>query len=137
MAVAETALFAISVFVVVAGLLGMLTVILASLSERRREMAILRSVGAKPLHIFGLLMMEAGVLASLGAVLGVVATYALLFLARPILDTEFGLHVTINMLRPHELSILGLIVLAGFLIGMVPAFRAYRFSLADGMTVRI
>jgi putative ABC transport system permease protein len=137
MGVAETALFTISVFVVLAGLLGMLTVILASLNERRREMAILRSVGAKPAHVFGLLMVEAGVLAFLGVMLGVVATYVILFLARPILDTEFGLYIAINMLRPHELGILGIIVLAGFLIGMVPAFRAYRYSLADGMTVRI
>ena len=65
------------------------------------------------------------------------ATYVLLFVARPILDTEFGLYIAINMLRPHELSILGIVVLAGFLIGTVPAFRAYRYSLADGMTVRI
>ena len=137
MGVAETALFTISVSVVVAGLLGMLTVILASLNERRREMAILRSVGAKPSHIFGLLMVEAGVLAFLGTLLGVISLYVMLLVARPILDAKFGLYIAINILQPHELSILGIIVAAGFLIGMVPAFRAYRYSLADGMTVRI
>ncbi|MBF0238417.1 MAG: ABC transporter permease, partial [SAR324 cluster bacterium] len=59
---AETALRTISAFVVLIGLFGMLTNILTSLNERRREMAILRSVGARPIHIFVLLVSEAGLL---------------------------------------------------------------------------
>jgi putative ABC transport system permease protein len=49
---AERALFAVSALVVVVGLAGMLVALLTSLSERRREMAVLRSVGARPLHVF-------------------------------------------------------------------------------------
>lgn len=136
MSVAETALLAISVFVVITGLIGMLTVILASLNERRREMAILRSVGAKPSHIFGLLMNEAGIFALLGVLIGVVLLYVLMIIAQPIIATQFGLFISITMLNARDLTVLAIIVAAGFLTGAVPAYRAYRFSLADGMTIR-
>ena len=70
MGTAEKALFVISLFVVLTGLIGMLTAILTSLNERRREMAILRSVGARPWHIASLLVLEAFALALAGVVAG-------------------------------------------------------------------
>ena len=70
MSTAEKALFVVSLFVVLTGLIGMLTAILTSLNERRREMAILRSVGARPWHIATLLVFEALALALAGVVAG-------------------------------------------------------------------
>jgi len=137
MSIAEQALLVISVFVVITGLIGMLTMILSSLNERRREMAILRSVGARPIHIFGLLVSEAGLLAAIGVVVGVVLLYALLFVAQPILESQFGLHISITMLSNYDFSLLAIIIAAGFIVGLVPALRAYKYSLADGMTIRI
>lgn len=137
MSVAEQALLIISVFVVITGLIGMLTMILSSLNERRREMAILRSVGARPAHIFTLMVSEAGLLATLGAILGVVLLYTLLFIAQPFIETEYGLHISITFLNSYDLTLIGIIIGAGFIVGLVPALRAYRNSLADGMTIRI
>ena len=137
MSVAEQALLTISIFVVITGLIGMLTMILSSLNERRREMAILRSVGARPAHIFSLMMSESGLLATLGATLGVMMLYALLFIAQPILENEYGLHITISMLNQYDLTLLGIIAVSGFVVGLIPAIRAYRNSLADGMNIRI
>lgn len=137
MSVAEQALLIISAFVVLTGVIGMLTMILASLNERRREMAILRSVGARPLHIFTLLVSEAGLLASLGAALGVAMLYSLLFIAQPIIESQYGLHISISLLNSYDFSLLGIIIGAGFIAGLIPAVRAYRYSLADGMTIRI
>ena len=73
-AVADTALMVVAAFVVLAGLLGMLTAILTSLNERRREMAILRSVGARPGHVATLLVAEAAMLALAGVALGLEGT---------------------------------------------------------------
>jgi putative ABC transport system permease protein len=56
--VAEMALMIVSVIVVIAGLMYLLSVLLAGLNERRREMAVLRSVGARPAHVFLLLCIE-------------------------------------------------------------------------------
>jgi len=137
MSVAEQALLTISVFVVITGLIGMLTMILSSLNERRREMAILRSVGAGPAHIFSLMISEAGMLAMLGAVLGVAMLYALLLSSQSFLEGEYGLHITVGMLSYYDMSLLGLIVCAGFFTGLVPALLACRNSLTDGMTIRV
>lgn len=134
---ADKALTAISVFVVLSGLLGMLTAILTTLNERRREMAILRSVGAKPYHIFTLLVSEAGILATLGCVVGVIMLYMLLFITQPILEREFGLFIPIHPLSVYDVTVLGVIIGCGLLMGSVPALRAYRHSLADGLTIRV
>lgn len=134
---ADRALLIIAAFVVLAGLLGMLTAILTSLNERRREMAILRSVGAHPRDVFTLLVAEAGILAASGVVLGVAATYGLLLIAQPLLARRFGIFVEITGLAGYDLALLGGIVATGLLIGLIPAWRAYRNSLADGLTMRV
>ena len=136
MGTAEAALSAISIFVVIAGLLCMLTTLLAGLNERRREMAILRSVGARPRHVFGLLVAEAGVLTLLGSLLGLALLYAALLLAQPIVDSRFGLYLTIAPPQARDILLIALVNLAGLLVGAIPAFRAYRSSLADGLVVR-
>lgn len=137
MGTAEAALAAISVAVVAAGLLGMMIMMLAGLNERRREMAILRSVGARPLHLFALLVSEAAVLTLAGAAAGLGLFYAALAAFRPVLDSRFGLFLEISAPTAHDLAILGAVVLAGVLAGAVPALGAYRQSLADGMTVKL
>ncbi len=136
MGTAEAALTAISVFVVVTGVLGMLTMLLAGLNERRREIAILRSVGARPLHVFTLFVAEATVLTAAGTLLGLALLYASLLVAQPIVDARFGLYLSIAPPTARDMAILGLVMVAGFLAGTVPAHQAYRKSLADGMIVR-
>ncbi|OZG75497.1 peptide ABC transporter permease [Hahella sp. CCB-MM4] len=137
MGTAEYALLAVSGFVVVTGLLGMLTVIWSGLNERRREMAILRSVGARPYQIMGLLMVESGLLVSLGAGLGVVLLLLVLLVARPLILSVTGIQIGLDFLTLEDLYILLVIFLAGCLMGLVPAAKAYRLSVADGMTVRV
>lgn len=135
--VAETALAVVSAMVVVTALLGMVTMILTTLNERRREMAILRSVGASPSTVLGLLATEAGVLTLAGVVLGTGLLYAVLAAARPWIDRLYGLNLPLTAPTSWELTTLSAIVVAGFVAGLGPAFLAYRRSLADGMTVRI
>jgi putative ABC transport system permease protein len=134
--VAEAALLIVSAFVVVVGLFGMLTALLTSLNERRREMAILRSVGARPGHIFALIMGEAGFLTMLGVVFGLFLLYALLLVAQPVVETRFGLSIAVGGLSSHEFTLLGVVILSGFLVGSIPSYRAYKLSLADGLAVR-
>jgi putative ABC transport system permease protein len=135
--VAEKALLAVSSFVVVVGMLGMLTALLTSLNERRREMAILRSIGARPLHIFVLIIGEAMGITLLGISLGIAMLYGLLILAKPMILSMFGFYLTIGAITAHEALLIGIIFLAGMISGIVPGWRIYRYSLVDGMTVRI
>ena len=137
LSVAERALLIISSFVVLSGLIGMLSSILSSLNERRREMAILRSVGARPWHIFALLSSEALLFSLSGCILGVILLYLGLLLARPFIESRVGLYIAINPLSAYDLRLLATVLVAGFFMGLMPAFRAYRNSLADGMTVKV
>lgn len=134
--VADTALMIVAAFVVVAGLRGMLTAILTSLNERRREMAILRSVGARPAHVFGLLMFEAGILAAVGSMAGIGLMYVGLIAARPLLEQQYGVFIPAEPLSGTEGLILGAVIVAALLSGSFPAWRAYRNSVSDGLLVR-
>jgi putative ABC transport system permease protein len=134
--VADRALFVVATFVVLAGLIGMLTSILTSLRERRREMAILRSVGARPLHVFALLLLEAGLLALAGVVLGIAVVHSALALATPLLARRFGLFMEAGGPGVDDLLLAAVVVGAAILAGLVPAWLAYRNSLADGLTIR-
>lgn len=135
--IADTALMIVAAFVVLAGLLGMLTAILTSLNERRREMAILRSVGARPRHVFTLLVTEAGLLASLGVAVGVALTYGVLYAAKPILASRYGIFLQPTGLTGYDVALLGSIIAAALLMGAWPAWRAYRNTLSDGLTIRV
>lgn len=137
MSVAEQALLAVSGFVVMAGLLGMLSSLLTSLQERRREMAILRAMGARPHHIFFLLISEASALTAVGIGMGIAGLYLLLAVLQPIANQSFGINIELTLLTTYEWTLLALVQLAGLFIGFIPAFRAYCHSLADGMTIRI
>lgn len=133
---AETALSAVSAMVVATALLGMMTSLLTTLNERRREMAILRSVGARPATILGMLTTEAAALTLAGIVLGVLLLYATLIGLRPAIDRLYGLHLDIAAPTPREWLTLAAVFCAGIVAGLIPAFRAYRLSVADGMTIR-
>jgi len=134
--VAESALAGVSGMVVLTALIGMVAAILSSLSERRREMAILRAVGAGPRTVGCLMVLEAGTLALTGALAGTFLFLAGLLIAGPIVDQAYGLYLPFSLPSARELLILGGFVCAGILSGLIPAIGAYRMSLADGMTVR-
>ncbi len=135
--VAESALAAVSVMVVITALLGMATMIFAGLDERRREMAILRAVGARPWAILALLMTEATLMTSAAVVIGAGTLYAGMWMARPYIDAAFGLYLRIGAPSGREWIILAVIASAGAVVSLAPALRAYRISLTDGMRVRI
>ncbi|WP_026958199.1 ABC transporter permease [Aliagarivorans taiwanensis] len=134
---AEQALLAVSVCVVLTGLLSMLAALLASLKERRREMAILRSVGARPYQIFLLLVLESLLLSVAGVILGALLKYALLAALQPFMLNQMGLYLTLGGLSNSQWQMLLAVVMVGTFSGMIPAWRAYRYSLNDGMSIRV
>jgi putative ABC transport system permease protein len=135
--IAETALIAVSAMVVVTALIGMMATIFSSLNERRREMAIFRAMGARPRVVLGLLVLEAALMAAIGAILGLALLYVGLFIGQPLIDSAFGLWLPIEAPTMREVWVLLGVVAAGAIVSMVPALRAYRMSLADGMMVKI
>ncbi|MDN3380135.1 MULTISPECIES: ABC transporter permease [unclassified Pseudoalteromonas] len=137
LSIVEKILLLFSSIVVLVSLLGMLTTLLASLNQRRRELAILRSVGARPWHLFSLISIESLLITLFGCLLGCGLFYGLMSVAAGFLQSHGGISVTISMLSHYELMLIGAIMAAGFIVGLIPATRAYFYSLTDGMSIKI
>ena len=135
--VAERALLAVSLFVVAVGLVSILTSILTSLNARRREMSILRAIGARPGHIFTLLVAEAALLGFIGALLGAVIINGALALLGPYLAARYGVSMIGTGPGLLDLVTIGSVTFAALVIGMLPAWLAFRRSLADGLSVKL
>ncbi|ENO90722.1 ABC transporter permease [Thauera linaloolentis] len=135
--VAERALLAVSALVVAVGLAGLVAVVVASLGERRRELAILRALGASPLQIFALLALESVLLSLAGIAGGLGLLYGAIALAAPWLSASYGLDLAAGWPSAGEWRLLGAVLGASLAASLVPAWRAYRYSLADGLTIRI
>jgi putative ABC transport system permease protein len=119
------------------GLIGILTSILTSLNERRREMAILRAMGARGRHILTLLISEAALLAFIGSTLGLVVLYGLLWIFRPFLEARFNISTLTLWPGVFDLYVVVGITLISAGLGLIPALIALKRSLADGLTIRI
>jgi len=132
----EQALLAISALVAVVSLASLVAVVLAGLNERRRELAVLRAVGAGPRHVLLLLAAEGALVTLAGALLGALAAGLAVWLAGPVLQQRFGITLLPGLPTPAQWGLFGAVLLAGMLASLVPGWRAYRLSLADGLSPR-
>ena len=137
LALAEQSFIVVSYLVLVIALLGMTVALLTTLSERRREMAILRAIGASARTIFVLLISEALLLSICGIIGGLAILYAGLLAFSPLLAKEFALTVGLLAINGREPLFLLAIIGCALLAGLIPAYRAYKNSLADGLTIRV
>lgn len=134
--VGERSLLAVSALVAVVSLAGLVAVVLAGLAERRRELAVLRAVGAGPRHVLALLAAEAALVTLAGAAAGVLAAGAAVVLAGPWAQQHLGVALSHGAPTLTQWAWLGAVLVAGMLAGLVPGWRAYRMSLADGLSPR-
>jgi putative ABC transport system permease protein len=135
--VVEKSLLAISALVIAVGLCGLVAVVLAGLGERRRELAILRSVGAGPHVVFILLAIEGLLVVVAGSLLGVLGLIVLGLFAGPMLESHLGVPLLTGRLSTEAWQLLLLVMATGFVVSLIPGYRAYRLSLADGLTPRL
>ncbi len=135
MGTAETALTFISGAVVLIGLISLLSSQLAVMNQRRREMALFRSLGATPGQLFLLLFTESFMLTAAGCLSGMVLLYSVQVILSLTMNTS-GLFLEPTLPSGTEWFYFLLTLASGTLIGVVPALGAYKNSLADGMTVR-
>lgn len=133
----ERTLLAISALVVAIGLAGLAATMLAGLNERRRELAVLRALGAGPGQIFLMLIAEGLLVTACGALLGLLLLAAASLAAAPWLLAQFGVVLSTHWPTAAELRLLGTVLLTGMLAAAVPGWRAWRMSLADGLTPRL
>jgi len=120
--------------VAASGTLTVLAVLHAGMAARRGDLAILRALGARRRTLAGLLLLEGGVIAGLGAALGLALFALFATAAAQLLRVETGL--LLEPLRPHAdfwrvpVALLGL----GLAAAIVPAWQAYRTDAAATTT---
>ena len=130
---ADAALSLVSAAVLVVGLLAMVAALYTALNERRREIAILRAVGLHARQIFTLFVAEAALIALAGTMLGLAVLYGLLYSLHGLIESHFGLPIALTGISLRvEMYAVATVIVAGVL-GMIPAWRAYRNSLTDGL----
>ena len=135
--VVENLLLGISVTVIFTTLIGMTAIIFSSLNERRREMAIWRAMGASPKVVIGLLMLEALIISVMSIIVSTVMLFLTMYVLQPWIDNTYGILVNIEMLAVKDIYIFMLFIIAASLVSLIPAIRAYWFSINDGMTIKI
>jgi putative ABC transport system permease protein len=132
----ERGLLAMSALVAVVSLAGLVAVILAGLNERRRELAILRAVGAGPRQVLALLAAEGTLVTACGVVLGALACWGAVAALGPWVQAAFGITLRLQAPGSAEWTLMALVLAGGLIASLLPGWRAYRLSLADGLSPR-
>ena len=132
----ERTLFALSGLIVIVGLSGLCATLLAGLNERRRELAILRALGAGPWQLFLMLTCEGLCITTLGIAAGLALLAATLAGIAPFVQAHYGIVLSAGAPSLNEWRLMAAILATGLLTSLVPGWRAWRLSLADGLTPR-
>lgn len=133
----EGILKAISWLVIFVGIVSMLIILLTSLNERRREMAVLRATGASPGHIVQLLVIESVFLAIVGIALGFALHFIAFALFAWAFEAQFGLKFSEFVLSSSSLIGLVVTLIASVLAGVIPGYLSMKRALKDGLSPKI
>ncbi|MEC7995882.1 MAG: ABC transporter permease, partial [Pseudomonadota bacterium] len=124
----ENVLRGISVLVFISALFGLNAMMLASMRERKREIEILRSIGAPSLFIVALLVIESLLVVTLGIVLALAGLIGAILVANNLLASELGIMLSLQVLYSSSFIALALIYLTTLILSLVPAWRAYAVA---------
>ncbi|MCK6426478.1 MAG: ABC transporter permease [Burkholderiaceae bacterium] len=132
----ERALTVMSALVAGVSLAGLVAVVLTGLEQRRRELAVLRALGAGPRRLLALLLLEGALVTAAGALLGALLALLAGAAASPWLERHWGIALQWQHWGPAQLGLIAAVLAAGTLAALLPGWRAYRLSLADGLQPR-
>lgn len=129
----NTLFVAIAGVVLVSSGISIMLALYNSMEQRRRQIAVLRVLGASRGRIFGLVITESAVLGLLGAVSGVVLGIVGLWVASAILKANTGIIITPELSARGTVTVAMATVALACLAGVVPAALAYRTGVANNL----
>jgi putative ABC transport system permease protein len=124
--VGAEALRAFAIILMIAAGLSVFIALYTALEERRYDLAVMRTLGASPRRLFGLLLLEGLGLALIGALIGVGLGHLFASLLGVWLESQQQYPVSGLAWRQEELWLAGAALAVGFLAALLPAWRAYR-----------
>ena len=129
LATTENTMRLISMLVLIAALLGLSALLLASIRERQREISVMRVLGASPWFIFLLIQIEALLITLTASIIAAVMLAITLALSTDLISARFGLHIETNFLSETNLLLLVFVMLCSFIVCLLPSITAYRRAL--------
>ena len=136
MGTVENLLRVISVLVLMSSLFGLSTMLLASMQQRKNEIAVLRVLGAGPSVIFMLVLAEALILVGLAIVASLAVLTLTLTLLSDYLASRYGLFLNGNFLTPETMVVIGVVTLCAMITSAIPAFEAYKNALHSSLSTK-
>lgn len=132
----ENTLRLISVLILFSSLLGLSTMLLSSIRERQREIAVMRAIGASPIFVLMIIQVEALLISLTGMIVAILALVIGILFAKPFLAENYGLFISHFAITGSMLGILGVIITSTIVLGLIPSLSAYRMSLNHDLTIR-
>ena len=133
MATVENLLRVIGILVLVSSLFGLSTMLLASMAQRKNEIAVLRVLGAGPSVIFSLVLIEALILVILASAAATALLSLTIWLLGNWLGATYGLFLNANMFNVETLKVIAVITVAATITSAIPAYEAYKNALHSSL----
>ena len=124
----EGTLRGISILVFISSIFGLNAMLLASMRERRREVFVLRSIGAPSSFVLALLLLESLLIVTIGIAAAVVALFGAIAAVNGFLADQIGVTLSMAIFSEASLIAIGLIYISSILLSLLPAMQAYRAS---------
>ena len=122
-----------SLIVVVAGI-GIFVSIYNSMAARRREIAIMRALGAQRGTVFAIIIAESMILCLGGGFWGLLLGHGMVYVAAPIVEVKTGLIVNPLAFEMTELILFPALFLLAVFVGFLPGMTAYRTDVAESLS---
>jgi putative ABC transport system permease protein len=121
-----------TLIIIVSGV-GIFVSIYNSMSDRRREIAILRALGAQRSKVFSVILLESLILCVGGGLLGLALGHGLVLIAAPIVEARSGLLINPLAFEATELWLIPAMIAMATLVGFLPGLTAYRTDVAAAL----
>jgi putative ABC transport system permease protein len=126
-------LIVIAYLVVFVAVISILVSIYNSMNERKRDIAIMRSLGARKNTILNIILTEGFLVSFIGGILGIIISHLLIFILKDTISNIAGIQINGSGFYPFELYILSGTVLLGVIVTLIPALKAYNTDVASNL----
>ena len=130
----QTAFLCLTGLIVAVSGIGIFVSIYNSMNERRREIAVMRALGAQRMTVSLMILCETLLLCLGGGLLGLVLGHGLMFVSAPILEARSGLLIDPWSYSPWELIVLPIALVLATLSGLIPSITAYQTDVAETLS---
>jgi putative ABC transport system permease protein len=131
----DRVMFIVGILVTLLAIMFLFVVLITALREQRRELAMMRMLGANRRTVFGLIMSEAIFLSVIGTVLGIGFGHLLVWFGSHYVAVETGMQFSSNFVSSADVWVLPSITLMGAVAGLIPAIQAYRMSILRNLSI--